>query len=175
MVEFLLDQKFRRRARPDGAPRGLPGYFALNHEERPDWWRGDLVSGGEVLGVYEATPSCAEGAIVFTPEEVIVLGDPGVHVRYDEVASFGVPSKEPISPALETILVTGERIELPVAGQTGAIFGIMRFLQDAKLAFERREDTSPHTCPHCHQPGTRFRICEGTALICPTCGRSFDP
>jgi hypothetical protein len=163
---------------PDGKNRGLKGYYALTHGERPAWWTDEILPGVEVLGVYEGTPSSSEGAVVFTPEEIIVLGKPPLRVRYDQMERFGRLSKEPISRKVETWLVTGEKLDIPIAGRAGPAFSIQSFLLNAKGSFTGpHEDTTPRTCPHCHTPGTRFRVIVGggRALVCPACGRSFKP
>jgi hypothetical protein len=179
IVRWRANSFFRRRLRPDGKERGLKGYYALTYGERPAWWNDGILPGVEVLGVYEGTPSSQEGAIVFTPEELIVLGQQPLRVRYDQMERFGKLSKDPISRKIETWLLTGEKLDIPIAGRAGPAFTIQSFLLSAMNSFRRpepREDTTPRTCPHCHTPGTRFRVIwGGNALICPACGRSFKP
>jgi hypothetical protein len=171
----LANSWFRQRVDSDGRARGLKGYYAFTHGERPAWWSDEILPGTDVLGVYEANPSSKEGAIVFTREELLVLGKQPLRVRYDQMERFGVLSKEPISRKIETWLVTGEKLDIPIAGRAGPAFSIQSFLLNARWR-EPSEDITPRTCPHCHTPGTRFRVIEdGRALVCPACNRSFNP
>jgi hypothetical protein len=177
---WFANSWLRCRVDATGRKRGLKGYYAFAHGERPAWWTDETLPGIEVLGVYEGTPSSMEGAIAFTPEELFVLGKWPLRVRYDQMERFGVPSKEPISRKIETWLVTGEKLDIPIAGRKGPAFSIQPFLEEAAYSFRRpepHEDTTPRTCPHCHTPGTRFRVIDGggRALVCPACSRSFKP
>jgi hypothetical protein len=140
------------------------------------------------LGVHEDVSGSPAGAFIITERGLAVLreGLAPVWVPYTDIIGDGTDrlSKDPVSMSLHIKIKSGERVEIPFYHRApGTAFAFVQFLgcarrwcADSFMWPEPREDTTPRTCPHCHTPGTRFRVIEdGRALVCPACGRSFKP
>jgi hypothetical protein len=172
--------------------RVYPGYITFDEGHRPSWWKDDLVAAawGAVLGVHEDVFGSSTGALIITERGLAVLGDGPtcIWVPYTDIIGHGTDrlSKDPVSMSLHIQIKSGERIEIPFHHrEPGTAFAFVQFLgcahrwcdrADSFGATEPCEDTAPRTCPHCHTPGTRFRVIgDDQALVCPACGRSFTP
>ncbi|TQF13569.1 hypothetical protein FJV41_23360 [Myxococcus llanfairpwllgwyngyllgogerychwyrndrobwllllantysiliogogogochensis] len=84
------------------------------------------------FGVYENRLHARDGAIVLTEDGLAVLsGAESTQVRFDEIERVLLPSKEPISLALQVILHSGQVVEVPAFGPEGIAFDLFRFLSSA--------------------------------------------
>lgn len=136
---------FRQRTLSSGAKRGLVGYYSFEHGERPSWWppANMTVIGDEPIGVYEVISGTSEGAVVITPEQIVMLGPEVTSVRYAELDRMGRIEKEPLSKGIDCFLRDGTHIWFPVHDKIGAVATIQHFLLQAMSTCKRDSSTQP--------------------------------
>jgi hypothetical protein len=158
--------------------RGNAVDYAWNNDTDPDDGHTREILPAHVdYTRHGSTPATRSIAFDYTPTPASTLYAGGLELTRSNLLT-GIRTLVGGSDVVRS-LVTGEKVDIPVGGVGGAAFTIQTFLLNAKDSFRQqdlREDTTPRTCPHCHTPGTRFRIVpDGDKLICPACGRSFKP
>jgi hypothetical protein len=72
------------------------------------------------FGVYENVPGQRHQALLFSEEQLTVLGTDGVTcVRFADVERVVLPTKAPVSRSLSVVMRPGETLEIPAFGPRG--------------------------------------------------------
>ena len=135
-VRIHASRVLRRRFLSDGTRRGIDGYFAITHGERPLWWKEDTASG--VLGVFENIAGSEEDALIIDSAGVTVRSSPGERLAFAEIAELVPPPKQPMATVIECRMRDGTVRTLPVRPREGQIMDIYRFLLSAVGEFRTR-------------------------------------
>jgi len=126
-VRLHANRVLRRRVLSDGTRRGIEGYFAFTHGERPTWWK-DEASDGTTLGVFENVAGSEEDALVIDSAGVTVRSRPRQRFEFADIAQLTPPPKLPIQTAIECRMRDGTTRTLPVRRRDGQLMDIYRFL-----------------------------------------------